>query len=254
MSLRYRIVLVAFILGLSLAVLAGLPPIQQDPAYHNFADKRSLWIFSNASNVLSNAVFILAGVAGLLHRRSSEHLFLWRFFLGSIILVGIGSAYYHLAPGNLSLVLDRIPMSFGFASLISIVLAERFNGRAGRLLLFPLLLAGTGSVVYWYVTEINGQGDLRPYIAVQFFPMLLIPLLIALFPEQKSRIDRPLLVLLFGYCIAKIFEVEDRQIYLLTHQFISGHSLKHITAGIAILYFSLSVGQPDETSMPVKGA
>ena len=41
-------------------------------------------------------------------------------------------------------------------------------------LLGPLLLAGLGSVVYWHWTELRGVGDLRPYAAVQFFPILTI--------------------------------------------------------------------------------
>jgi hypothetical protein len=238
MSIKFRIALILSVLALSLAVLASLPPIPQNLGYHDFADGRRFWIFPNACNVFSNAFFILAGIAGLIRLRTSTHIILWRFFYCSIILVGIGSAYYHSAPTNSSLVFDRIPMAMGFASLVSIVVAERINGTAGRFLLVPLVLAGIGSVVYWYETELLGSGDLRPYIAVQFLPILLIPILIALFPDRKSALDKPLLVLLIGYCIAKLCELEDRTIYVATDHLLSGHTLKHITAALAILLFS----------------
>jgi hypothetical protein len=237
MWIKLRIVIILSITALGLAVIASLPPIPQDLGYHNFADSRKLRIFPNAGNVLSNVFFILSGIAGLLRLRSSRHLFLWRFFYCSIILVGIGSAYYHLAPTNSSLVFDRIPMTLSFTSLIALVIAERMSGRAGRYLLIPLVLSGVASVVYWYGTELRGSGDLRSYIAVQYLPILIIPILIVLFPEKRCPIDRALILLLIGYCIAKLCELEDGSIYLLTHHFLSGHTLKHITAGLAVLFF-----------------
>ncbi len=44
-----------------------------------------------------------------------------------------------------------------------------------------------GSVWYWHFTESQGRGDLRPYIVVQFLPMLLIPAILLLFPARFSH-------------------------------------------------------------------
>ena len=46
--------------------------------------------------------------------------------------------------------------------------------QGGRVILWPLVLAGVASVGYWYWSEIQGQGDLRAYGVAQFLPMLLI--------------------------------------------------------------------------------
>ncbi len=234
---RLRITLALSVTALGIAAIACLPPIPQDPGYHAFADGRSLRLIPNAGNVFSNALFILAGVTGLLRLKSVKSIFLWRFFYCSIGLVGIGSAYYHLAPANLLLVSDRIPMSIGFASVIAVMIAERINEKAGGLLLFPLVFVGIRSVLYWYAGETSGVGDLRPYIAVQVLPILLIPMLILLFPERKSPADKSLLILLAGYILAKVCEVEDGAIYILTDHLISGHTLKHILAGASLFAF-----------------
>jgi hypothetical protein len=46
---------------------------------------------------------------------------------------------------------------------------------------------GLGSVLYWHRTEQQGHGDLRPYLLVQFYPILAIPLLLLLFPPRYGQ-------------------------------------------------------------------
>ena len=57
------------ILGIAVAAAAIvtilLPPIAQDPAYHNFADRRTILGVPNLLNVISNVPFVLVGVLGL---------------------------------------------------------------------------------------------------------------------------------------------------------------------------------------------
>jgi len=55
-------------------------------------------------------------------------------------------------------------MTIAFMSLLSAVVTLHMEEWAGKMMLFPLLLIGAGSVVYWYFTELNGHGDLRPYV------------------------------------------------------------------------------------------
>ncbi len=40
---------------------------------------------------------------------------------------------------------------------------------------------GIFSVLWWHWTELSGQGDLRLYLIVQFYPVLVIPFIIAFF-------------------------------------------------------------------------
>lgn len=47
--------------------------------------------------------------------------------------------------------------------------------RAGKLFIIPLIFAGVTSVMHWYISESQGQGDLRLYVPVQFYPLLIIP-------------------------------------------------------------------------------
>lgn len=234
------------IVCLTLAAILGimvLPPIPQSQDYHHFADGRALLGISNFLNVASNAAFLLVGALGLLflwQRRDSkpespfvERAEQWPYaalFLG-IALTGLGSAYYHLAPDNARLVWDRLPMTIAFTAVLSAIVAERISAKAGLMSLVPLVAVGIGSVVYWQVTELGGQGDLRPYVIVQFYPMLAILLIMLLFPPKYTR-NADLLGAAALYALAKAFEALDNRIFALG-QIISGHTLKHLAAAMA---------------------
>jgi hypothetical protein len=151
-----------------------------------------------------------------------------------VALTCFGSAYYHLAPSNERLVWDRLPMTLGFMSLLSAVWMERVNLRAGLVALGPLLLLGLLSVGWWYATELRGAGDLRLYLLVQFYTLVLILLILALFPPRYSR-GADLLVAMGFYVLAKILESTDRQIFRLGH-IVSGHTLKHLAAALGVCW------------------
>ena len=99
-----------------------------------------------------------------------------------------------------------------------------------------LLAAGAGSVWYWAYTESIGAGDLRPYALVQFLPMVLILLMVALFPSPAGG-TRYLLWCLGWYLAAKGLEHFDAEVFVLAGGALSGHSLKHVAAaaGVACL-------------------
>jgi hypothetical protein len=158
----------------------------------------------------------------------------WPYLILSVgvVLTCFGSAYYHLAPNNARLVWDRLPMTIGFMSLLSAMLMERINLRAGSLAMAPLLLLGIASVEYWYVTELRGTGDLRLYFMVQFYTLALILLMLWLFPARYTRGGDMVMAMGF-YVLAKILEMADRQIFNFGH-IISGHTLKHLAAALGI--------------------
>ncbi len=241
LSRRARLWLLA---GISLAAIISvyaLPPIPQDPAYHRFIDQRALFGIPNFLDVISNAPFLLVGIAGLffLWQQSNsgsafiERVERWPYvllFLG-VLLTCFGSAYYHLAPDNERLVWDRLPMTLSFMSFFAAIIVERISIKAGLQLLLPLILLGAGSVIYWHWSEVRGMGDLRPYVAVQFFPLLATPLIALLFPPRYSR-GGDLVVVIGLYVLAKILEGFDEEIFALG-RIVSGHTLKHLAAGIA---------------------
>jgi hypothetical protein len=98
--------------------------------------------------------------------------------------------------------------------------------------LFPFILAGILSVLYWHFSELQGVGDLRFYAFVQFFPLLVIPVILVFFKSRYNHASGYWLLLL-AYMVAKIFEYFDGEIYSALG-FISGHSLKHIIAALGL--------------------
>ena len=155
------------------------------------------------------------------------------FFLG-LLLVGAGSAAYHLQPSNMTLVWDRLPMSLSFMAFFCAMVGERISVAAGRRLFVPLLVAGLLSVVYWYLTEQRGGGDLRPYVLVQFLPLLLVPVML-LFRSPLNG-SAWLWAMLLAYAASKAAEMGDAAVLELTGV-LSGHTLKHLLAALGGLLF-----------------
>jgi len=237
--------IVISIVAVTVALL--LPPVPQDPAYHEFVDQRTLYGLANFWNVVSNLPFVIAGLLGLLllNRQSPvkgglpELYPAYRVFFIGVLLTGFGSAWYHLAPTNESLVWDRLPMTLAFMAFFSMVIGEHLSPGLGRRLLWALLFAGVLSIVYWHITESAGRGDLRPYGLVQFLPMLLVPVILLMF---RSRLDGAVYLwgMVVAYVVSKLAEYYDAGIYAVTG-FLSGHSIKHIVAAGGTLFIYLAL-------------
>lgn len=208
-----------------------LPPIAQDPAYHDFADRRGLLGIPAFLNITTNLAFLAVGIAGILLcaiRKNLGARRAWMVCFIAVSLVSQGSGFYHFAPDNGTLVWDRLPMSIGFMALSVAVLADYVNPRLEKILLLPAVALGLASVIYWRYTD-----DLRLYVLVQFLPLLMIPAVLLLFgAAQKGR--GYLLSALAIYMVSKLAEHYDRAIFEATGNIISGHSLKHLFAALAL--------------------
>jgi hypothetical protein len=219
--------LLAIALAMTLALMAQ-PPMHQPLAYHHFADTRTIFGVPNFWNVASNLPFVLVGIAGLawMRRHASEIApdlrLAWQILFAGVALVGFGSGAYHLAPNNASLVGDRLPMTLAFMAFFAIILGEHIAPKLAKLSLWPLLVAGVASVLYWRATD-----DLRPYALVQFLPVLLIPLILLVYPKPGRG---AVWAALGCYVLAKLLEQFDPQVYAALGRTISGHSLKHVAA------------------------
>ena len=235
-------ILIVALFVLTLCAVVLVDPIPQDTKYHNFSDTRAIFSVPNMLNVFSNIPFIVVGVLGLillgrgdgdggLNIVSQNRLSYWFLFLGSV-LVGAGSGYYHLWPDNATLVWDRMPMTIAFMALYSIIISEFVSEKLGRLCLFPFLIIGIGSVLYWWFTESQGVGDLRFYAVVQFFPVVTIPVFLVFFKSKFSCVWSYWLLFL-TYIGAKIVELLDSQIHNYIN-FVSGHSIKHVLPAIGL--------------------
>jgi len=206
-------------------------PILQDRGYHLFADGRSCLGIANFGNVASNLLFLLSGVVGALHcwRRREGAWRSWLVFFTGVALVFFGSAYYHSAPGDDTLVWDRLPMAVAFMALFTALVSEHLIEKLELPLLVMASAVGIFSVFWWQYS-----GDLRIYIWVQGAPLLAIPYLVAAFPGRYNQ----RYYLLYGvgfYALAKVAERLDHEIYAATGALISGHSVKHLTATLAVL-------------------
>ena len=237
---RQRLLLASGLL-LVIAVML-LPRIPRDPAYLDLADRRSLFGIPNAADVLSNLLFAWVGVHGLYLMTKPGHLRLQRgleavyaVFFVSLVLVAAGSAWYHWVLDYATLALDRVPITFIFASLFTAMLGERVSVRLARRL-FPVFIAiGAASVAWWYYSELEGLGDLRAYLLVQLVPVVLIPIMLQICKPAYTR-SSDIWWILAWFVVARLCELLDRQIFDWLG-FVSGHTLKHLTAGVASLVY-----------------
>lgn len=244
MRLKKHVLFIISFIGIGSLFFIG--PIPQDICYHNFSDNRTLFGIPNFWDVVSNIPFILIGILGMLYTLNKEKkkttfpLFLncFAFFLG-IFLTGLGSGYYHLNPTNTTLLWDRLPMTISFMAFFSIIIGDCISFNAGIKTLFPFLIVGFISIIYWQTTEYFGCCDLRFYALVQFLPIILIPLILFLNNSQLGIKSYYWLILL-AYIFAKFFEASDEFIFNSLH-LISGHTLKHIIACVAPILFLMAL-------------
>jgi hypothetical protein len=213
----------------AIAIALFWPRIEQDQRYHLFADDRTILGVRNGLNVLSNLAFVVVGAWGLRVALRGARFSdprerpAWAALFAGVLLTAAGSAWYHLDPNDASLVWDRLPMSVGFMGLFAALIGERVSVTWGLRLLPPLLALGAASVAWW-----AWDGNLVPYYVVQFYPLVAILLLLALFPARYAR-GGDLVIALGLYVAAKEAETYDRAIYQALG-FVSGHTLKHLLA------------------------
>ena len=237
-----RIRLVAGVALAGAVLFCVLPPLAQPEAYHHFMDDRTMLGIPSCLNVLSNAPFAVVGLMGLWFLRKRpvaedggrfvEDRERWPyavFFLGAF-LTCFGSGYYHWLPNDPTLVWDCLPMTLAFMGLLSAMIAERIDVRTGLWLLWPLVAMGAGTVWWWRWT-----GNLWPYAGAQYFSIIIIGLLMALFPPRYTR-SLDLICVTGFYAVAKVFEAADRPVSSLTGGIVSGHTIKHLAAALAVYW------------------
>jgi hypothetical protein len=214
MSIQFskRTVLLALTSVLAIVLfLLLVPPLHQEQSYHAFAAQRTILGISNFWDVISNLPFAVVGLMGLFAFRDLAS----RIIFFGIFATAFGSAYYHLRPDDARLFWDRLPMTIVFMSLFALAIKQ-------RALVIPLVIIGAASVVWWRLTD-----NLWPYGLVQFGPM--VALTVIAFRSEPGL--RPVVVF---YGLSKITEFFDKQIYAVFP--LSGHTLKHLLAGIGTWY------------------
>lgn len=231
---------------LAVLFLVLVKPLPQHEAYHQFADQRSLGDIPHAWNVLSNIPFLLVGGSGMAYvlRPTIWHSpavfattwerWVYLTLFAFVALTGVGSAYYHWQPTTNRLYWDRLPMAVVFMTFFTLILADRLSPRVAPWLWLPLVALGVLATTHWHWTELNGAGDLRLCVLVQFLPLLMIPVLVLVFPALRFPTADVFAILTF-YALAKLMELLDRQVYQVSGA-VSGHPLKHVVAALGVLW------------------
>lgn len=177
-----------------------------DPHYHNFADKNT--------DILTNLPIFIAGFYILSYKNQKLKV------LGiHVILLSIASSYYHINPNNNTILVDLLSISL-ISSLLIMYLLDIQNNYS-KIILYLLAI---GSVLYW-----KYSGNLLPYSILW---LSVIFLLLYVYYDTEYRYESLSIVILI--VIIRLVEIYDKQIYKLTNNILSGHSLKHILAGIGI--------------------
>jgi hypothetical protein len=115
--------------------------------------------------------------------------------------------------------------------------------------LWPLLLVGVITVIYWYASERQGAGNLIPYAAYQTWSIVVIVLLLMAWPARRYTHGGLLAWAAAWYGLAKVVETFDLQVYRLLGNTLSGHTIKHVLASFAVFAIvrQLRVREPIET-------
>jgi len=234
MKFNYKLTLLSCITIIGIAIVFSMKPIVQNIDYHYFIDSQNIFSIPNFNNVISNIGFVLIGCFGFTKVKNSENNLLY-FLQGGIFLTGIGSGYYHWHPNNTTLVFDRLPMVIVFMTFFTFIISNYISSKNYKIYFSLLLGTGIASVLYWSYTESIEMGDLRPYVLVQFLPLLLIPIILLLFKQKNNNTYYIFPVLAF-YILAKLSEHFDKFIYTFSNEIISGHSIKHLLAAMAAYY------------------
>jgi len=145
-------------------------------------------------------------------------LFLGVWFAGGVLAFAGAMAYAELAALR--------PRAGGEYQYVR----AAFGDLPGFVYVCMSILIGAASVAWWHHAD-----DLRFYAWVQFMPLVTISLLVALYPGRYTH-RRYLVYGLVCYLAAKVAEALDPQIYAASGELLSGHTLKHLLAALALYY------------------
>lgn len=218
--------------GLCLALIAAFgPAVQQPSLYHAFADQRALLGIPHALDVLSNLPFLLLGLFGMsrLHAADARWKGLYLLLCLGLLLTFLGSSAYHLAPGDTGLLYDRLGMLVLFAAILGLSAADRLGFGAARMTVLGVAVGGAAALWAWHSTD-----NLLPWIVLQAGGMLLLALLACCRPLRGAH-GFKLGLCVAWYALAKLCELNDGGLFQLSGEWLSGHSIKHLLSGLAVL-------------------
>lgn len=234
--------LLAAVLGPALMALPSHGLVDLHPHGHPFIDARMIWGIPNFMDVLSNGPLLLAGLLGVWALRGKQLLLprsrqaMTVFFMG-LMVTGLGSAWYHWAPDAQGLVLDRLGMAVTFAGALALAVSERVSAAAASVTLRSSMMVALLSAVMPL-----SHDNVWPWVVVQFGGMALM-LWLSMQKQVAGAMGVRIGGLLALYAVAKVFELGDEAIFHATGEVVSGHTLKHLVAALAVLPVVVAVRQ-----------
>jgi hypothetical protein len=212
---------------------------------HPFVDARSWWGIPNTLDVLSNVPMLGVGLWGAwrIHRiltcASQIKRSAMLAFVG-LVLTWAGSSMYHWHSVPETLVLDRLGMSVTFAGVLGWAVAECLQvGWAHRFAVCVMLAGGVSATLPLWI------GHVLPWAVLQFGGLMLVLAHAVLMRREGLAwwtFKWPWLWLVGCYVLAKWLELEDAQVFIWTREWVSGHTLKHLTAALALIPLAVSPG------------
>jgi hypothetical protein len=250
---RRHYALGAFAVSPALACSA-MSPVIKGPGFHEYADGRYWLGIPHAGDVLSNLPFVIVGIMGLVAAREVTAVprRLVQLFFLAILGIGLGSGAYHVHPIDATLAFDWLPIVVALAWLTALVVSDRVDARAGRVAAFVLPALAIGSVLWWWAGGGTAGGDMRWYAMLQLLFVAIVPVVLVLYP--KGTLSRGDLLLGVGCFVgARVLHANDAAILEATG--VSGHTLKHLAAGVAAYFVLRAVrrARPVETPAPASG-
>jgi len=221
------------------ALAATGPHLAPAANYHAFADQQSWRGVPHAGDVFSNFAFAIVGAMCLAAMRRARHALgdaervLLALSGAGLLATFAASTWYHLAPDDARLVVDRAGMVFAFAGLLGLA-ACRVSSRAGLAVAATVLVAGPLSMQVLAATN-----DLWPWAVLQGGGSVLLVALTGMRSPAALPVPWGWVVGLYG--MAKLLEIGDHAVWSLTSGLASGHSLKHVVAAIAVMPVVLAV-------------
>lgn len=185
-------------------------PIPRDKKYHDFADHKNIMNIHNGMNVISNLALIIPVLYFYKNKK-------YKFIYINIILLAITSAYYHLNPNQKTIIYD---MMFVVGTHTSAIMYLINSDKKSLIYIF-------GIYSVYYATVYN---DVRIYELIKYGTSLYF-----IYNVYKIKsISKYSIILIVLYLIQDYTAKKDKEIYKLTNNTISGHTLKHIIASINI--------------------
>lgn len=219
-----RALLLSLGLPLGLAVIAALLPVALPAGYHDFADGSHLCGLHPFGDTASNLGFLLAGLFVWAQARAAHE----RLLAIALVATCAGSWWYHLAPDDGRLLVDRLPMAPAFAAMGAIAL---FSDAPRLALHFSIVASLLFALAAWFA---QATGNQAYWVAAQIHVLLIVLSAIA-----DPRLRAAALAAFGLYVAAKLCETFDHRILALTG-FVSGHTIKHLLAALApALWFAL---------------